>query len=99
PRCAARGARTRTEWGTHGAPPLPIPRLRRRTGSLSTGRSSSRPARPGEQTQVDRVGHRLVAGIARMQVVARVVGREKLLRIARIARRLVEIDHAVVRLS
>ena len=49
-----------------------------------------------EQGEVDRVRHRLVPGVARVQVIARIVRGQEFLRIARIARDLVEIDHRVV---
>ena len=47
-----------------------------------------------EEIEVDGVGHRFVSGIVRMQVIARIVGGDELLRVAGIARHLVEIDDA-----
>jgi hypothetical protein len=53
-------------------------------------------AGPAEERQIDRIGHRLVSRVARMEVVAPIEALEELLRIARIARGLVEIDDAIV---
>src|SRR2546423_12223620 len=52
-----------------------------------------------EEREIDRVPHRLIAGVARMEVVARIVLAEELLWIAGIARGIVEIDDAVVALA
>ena len=46
-----------------------------------------------EQRQVHGLAHRLVAGIARVQMIAGVVRRQELRRRSRIARHLVEVDH------
>src|SRR5919204_5526360 len=51
---------------------------------------------PLEEREIDRLSHRLVSGVARVQVVAGIVRLEKLLGIVRVARRLVEIDDAIV---
>src|SRR5262249_31381305 len=51
--------------------------------------------RTTKDREIDRVGHRLVAGIAGMQMVARVVLLLHLGRIARITRRGVEVDDPV----
>ena len=48
-----------------------------------------------EQSQVDRIGHRLVTRVIRMQVIAAIVKRQELGRLARIARHPVEVDNAV----
>src|SRR5689334_14320706 len=50
-----------------------------------------------EQLERDRLAHRLVARVAGMEMVARVVEREKPIWLTRIARNLVEIDDAVER--
>ena len=52
-----------------------------------------------EQLQIHSFAHRLVAGIARVQVIAGVVRRQELRRRRRIARGLVEVDHGVVGLA
>src|SRR4051812_37829604 len=49
-----------------------------------------------EERQIDRFSHRLVAGILRVQVIPGVVQRVETLRVHRVARDLVEIDHRVV---
>src|SRR5580700_10516990 len=50
-----------------------------------------------KQRQVDRVAHRQVTGVVRVQVVARIELRLELLRQRRIPRRQVEIDQTAVR--
>jgi hypothetical protein len=49
-----------------------------------------------EERQIDGVAHGRVAGVARVQVIAGVVGRQELGWRRRIARGLVEVDDAVV---
>src|SRR5919106_3441594 len=48
-----------------------------------------------EQLQIDRVGHRLVARVLRVEVVARVEVGPDVLGIARVTRRGVEVDHTI----
>jgi hypothetical protein len=49
-----------------------------------------------EQIQVDRLAHRFVTCVARVQVIAGIVGGQHLFRIAGIARGFIEVDHAVI---
>ena len=49
-----------------------------------------------EQREVDRVGHRLLPGVAGVEMIARLVLRQESRRMTRVARRLVEVDDAVV---
>src|SRR3979490_1297587 len=52
-----------------------------------------------EQTEVDRLRHRLVSSVVRMQVVARLERCQELLRIIRITWCFVEVDDGIVRLA
>src|SRR4029453_10538808 len=52
-----------------------------------------------EQSEVNRVGHGLVTCVTGVQVIAGIVGREELFWFAWIARRLVEVDHSIVRFA
>src|SRR6266550_6655318 len=52
-----------------------------------------------EQRKVDGIGHRLISGVARMQIVARLVLREKFRRLIRIPDGRVEVDDPVVFLA
>jgi hypothetical protein len=49
-----------------------------------------------EQVEIDGVGHRRVAGVARMQMVAGIERGEELFRLVGIPRHTIEIDHGIV---
>src|SRR5687767_9673341 len=73
--------------------------MRSATPCRSVRLPPARPHRRGrllEQREIDRLRHRLVPGVAGMQVIAGIVEREEPRRMARVARGRVEVDDAVV---